>query len=484
MLLKVGKTLVSDALSQAEELMKTEKDLSPAVKAMMTMLLLIVRLLMNRLGINSSNSSTSPSQDPNRVRGSKKKGSDVADKKKAGGQKGRKGYRLNPIPNPDVIKVLKLDQRSLPKGRIYTEVGYEARQVFDIEITRVVTEYQAQILVDETGKRYVAEFPPEATKDAQYGLGVKAHAVYLSQYQLIPYARVQDYFSEQMHLPLSVGTLFNFNKEAYDLLEEFERIAKLNLVSSAVLHADETGININKKRHWLHVSSNGLWTHFYPHEKRGSAATNDIGILPKFKGVLCHDHWKPYYIMTLCLHSLCNAHHLRELTCAFEQDHQRWAKALMVLLLEIKKEVDQSGKGMLDEALCLAYQKQYLAILKEGRTECPDLPPPLEPKKRRGPVKQSKSRNLLERLIKYEEDVLRFMSDPVAPFTNNQAENDLRMTKVHQKISGCFRSKDGALIFCRIRGYLSTCRKQGVNMTEALSLLFQGKMPDFVYDSA
>jgi len=463
--------------------MNTEKDLSPAMKGILSLLLLVVRLLMNRLGINSSNSSTSPSQDPHRVRGSKKTAKDAADKKKPGGQKGRTGHRLNPIPNPDVIKVLKLDQRTLPKGHVYTEVGYEARQVFDIEIKRIVTEYQAQILVDEMGKRYVAEFPPEATKDAQYGLGVKAHAVYLSQYQLIPYARVQDYLTEQMHLTISVGTLFNFNKVAYDLLEDFERIAKLNLVAAAVLHADETGININKKLHWLHVASNGLWTHFYPHAKRGSIATNEIGIIPAFKGVLCHDHWKPYYIMTLCLHSLCNAHHLRELTRAFEQDNQIWAKALMVLLLEIKKEVDKSGKGILDEALCLAYQEQYLAILKAGRTECPDLPPPLEPKKRRGPVKQSKSRNLLERLFDYHKDVLRFMSDPVAPFTNNQAENDLRMTKVHQKISGCFRSNDGALIFCRIRGYLSSCRKHGVNMTEALTLLFQGKMPDFVYDS-
>ena len=463
--------------------MEAEKDLSPAMKGILTMLLLIVRLLMNRLGINSSNSSTSPSQDPNRERGSKKTAKDAADKKKPGGQKGRAGYRLNPISNPDVIKVLKLDQRTLPKGHVYTEVGYEARQVFDIEITRIVTEYQAQIVVDEMGKRYVAEFPREATKDAQYGRQVKAHAVYMSQYQLIPYARVQDYFAEQMHLPLSVGTLCNFNKAAYDLLEEFERIAKLNLVASAVLHADETGININKKLHWLHVASNGLWTHFYPHEKRGSVATNEIGILPKFKGVLCHDHWKPYYIMTLCLHSLCNAHHLRELTRAFEQDSQNWAKALMALLLEIKKEVDKRGKGMLDEALCLTYQTQYLSILKEGRTECPDLPSPPEGEKKRGPPKKSKSRNLLERLVKYEEDVLRFMSDPVAPFTNNQAESDLRMTKVHQKISGCFRSKDGALIFCRIRGYLSSCRKHGVNMTEALTLLFQGKMPDFVYDS-
>ncbi|MCX7123099.1 MAG: DUF6444 domain-containing protein, partial [Gammaproteobacteria bacterium] len=146
-MLKVGGTLVSDALSQAEELMKAEKDLSPAVKAMMTMLLLIVRLLMNRLGINSSNTSTSPSQDPNRVRGSKKSAQDGTDKKKAGGQKGRTGHRLNPIPNPDVVKVLKLDQRTLPKGHVYTEVGYEARQVFDIEIKRIVTEYQAQILV-------------------------------------------------------------------------------------------------------------------------------------------------------------------------------------------------------------------------------------------------------------------------------------------------------------------------------------------------
>jgi len=458
--------------------MEAEKDLSPAVKAMMTMLLLIVRLLMNQLGINSSNSSIPPSKDQNRKRGSKKPGG----AKKPGGQPGHVGSRLNPVPNPDAIEYLKLDKRSLPREHVYTEAGYEARQVFDIEIKRLVTEYRAQVLEDETGKRYVAAFPRHVTTDVQYGLQVKAHAVYMSQYQLLPYERIQDYFAEQMHLPLSAGSLFNFNKAAYDLLAAFEGIAKKNLVASALLHVDETGININKKRWWLHVACNGLWTHFYPHQKRGSLATKEIGILPLFEGILCHDHWKPYYIFKACLHSLCNAHHVRELTRAFEQDNQKWAEVLIALLLKIKEEVDQSDTGMLPPLLCEGYLRQYLEILEKGKEECPLLPPTEKPKRGRAP--KSKSRNLLDRLIYYHEDVLRFMSNPIVPFTNNPGENELRMTKVQQKISGCFRSEDGALIFCRVRGYLSTCRKHGLNMTEALTLLFQGEMPGFVYQTA
>jgi len=212
-----------------------------------------------------------------------------------------------------------------------------------------------------------------------------------------------------------------------------------------------------------------------PHEKRGIDAMNDMGILPGFKGTLCHDHWKPYFKYD-CTHSLCNAHHLRELTRAWEQDDQKWALEIKKLLEMINKEVTDAG-GALSPEKSQEYRLKYRDLLKQAEIECPDPP---KPKGKKGRMAKSKSRNLLERLRDFEEDTLRFMDVVNVPFTNNRGENDIRMTKVQQKISGCFRSMDGARIFCRIRGYLSTCRKQGVKSSQALELLFSGKKPDFL----
>lgn len=249
------------------------------------------------------------------------------------------------------------------------------------------------------------------------------------------------------------------------------------MTQAIILHVDETGININGEGHWLHCATNASWTHFFPHKNRGNIATDLDGILPAFKGVLCHDHWKPYYCYTNCLHSLCNAHHLRELTRAWEQDKQEWAKQIKALLEEMNRAVHKAGGKLGDEASEQYWQK-YRQLLAQAEIECP---PPDEKDRqgKRGKLKRSKARNLLERLIEFEEDVLRFMDNEAVPFTNNQGERDIRMTKVHQKISGCFRSMEGAEIFCRIRGYISTCRKQGVSSSVALDLLFNGKWPDF-----
>jgi transposase len=349
--------------------------------------------------------------------------------------------------------------------------------VFDIDIRRLVTEYRAQVLEDQFGKRFTALFPAEVTKAVQYGQGVKAQAVYLSQYQLIPYQRVQEQFQDQFQLPISVGSIFEFNQQAYALLEQFELKLITKMLASSVLHTDETGINIGGKNHWLHCVSNRQWTLFYAHAKRGAEAMTSKNVLPRFTGILCHDHWKPYFQLK-CLHALCNAHHLRELTFAEEQDHQAWAKQMHALLLDIEQALKAFG-GALPEHTAASYTEQYRAILKQAELECP--PPNTEKKPgQRGRVKRSKSRNLLERLINYEQETLRFMTDARVPFTNNQGENDIRMTKVHQKISGCFRSQEGATIFCRVRSYLSTCRKNNVSASEALRSLFEGKLPEFI----
>ncbi len=201
------------------------------------------------------------------------------------------------------------------------------------------------------------------------------------------------------------------------------------------------------------------------------------GVIPLFKGTLCHDHWKPYYAYS-CTHSLCNAHHVRELERAAEQDNQQWARAMQQLLLEINTAVDEAG-GILSQEASKEFRKRYRNIINEGEEECP-APTRGEGEKKRGRLKRSKARNLLEQMNNFEADVLRFMDSEGVPFTNNQGKNDLRMTKVHQKIAGCFRSSEGSKIFCRIRSYLSTCRKQGVSANNALTLLFLGKYPDFV----
>ena len=468
--MKIENIDIEATIKKAQMLLREDKQLSAATKSMFEILILIITLLVNRSNLNSRNSSKPPSSDPNRKKRPKSKTG-----KKPGGQKGHTGTTLKKIDDPDKVELIKVDRRQLPPGR-YREIGFESRQVFDIDISRIVTEYRVQILEDDKGNQFVAPFPEGVTKAVQYGTSVKAHSVYMSQFQLVPYNRIQDYFADQLHIPLSEGSIFNFNREAFGFLADFENRVKNKLAASDLAHADETGINIGGKTHWLHCLSNDSWTLYHPHEKRGTDAMNDMGILSRFKGILCHDHWKPYYKID-CTHALCNAHHLRELTRAWEQDAQQWARKMKDLLETINREVTEAD-GALDPQESKKYRRKYRALLKQGEIECPE---PSRPNKRgkRGRIKKSKSRNLLERLRDFEQDTLRFMDNENVPFSNNLGENDIRMTKVQQKISGCFRSIDGALIFCRIRSYLSTCRKQGLKSSCALDLLFNGKLPDF-----
>lgn len=470
----INKFHVEETLEKAKALLAKEKNLSSALRSMFEILLLFVTILLQRKGLTSNNSSKPPSEDKQRQRGSKKEKSS----RKPGGQPGRNGVQLKPVEHPDQVEVIKLDKRTLPPGN-YSVVGHDKRQVIDIETQVIITELQAEIVEDQiTGKRFTASFPAWVTRPIQYGPSVKAQSVYLSQYQLTPYNRIEDYFKDQVGLTVSEGSFFNFNREAYELLADFETMTKNKLAESEQLNVDETGVNINGKRWWLHTASNNKWTHFYPHIKRGHEAMDEVGILPRFQGVLCHDYWKAYYRYT-CSHALCNSHLLRELEWSATEDKQAWAKRMDEFLRALNVTVDKAG-GSLAKKQAANYRQQYRSILVEAQEECP-APETKRKKGQRGRLKKSKSRNLLERLIQREDEILRFMENPLVPFTNNQSENDLRMTKVQQKISGCFRSVEGALIFCRIRGYLITCRKHGVTATEALVHLFKGHLPAFVY---
>ena len=375
--MKIDSINPDDAINHVKQLLETERDLSPALKSALEVILLLVSVLLNRVTLNSKNSSKPPSSDPNRKKGTRKKSD-----KPSGGQLLHKGKTLQKVEDPDEIEIITIDRRTLPKGS-YTDDGFETRQVFDIDISRVVTEYQAQRLINEQGKYFVAPFPKKVSKAVQYGDGIKAHAVYLSQYQLLPYKRIQEYFTDQLQMPISEGSLFNFNQQAYKQLAEFEMISKQKLIASPILHADETGININGKGHWLHSASNLQWTHFFPHARRGTVTMNEINILPHYGGILCHDHWKSYYKYD-CTHSLCNAHHLRELNRAWEQDKQVWAHEMKQLLEDINKAVNNAG-GMLLNEEAKEWENKYRTLLEKAQAECP---PPDKPEKARRSIFQ------------------------------------------------------------------------------------------------
>jgi transposase len=480
-LVKIKDFDISSEIKKVQAHIESQKNLPLETVALLQMLMTIITLMMNFFGANSKNSGTPPSQDPYRAKKTR-----VKTGKKPGAQKGHVGTTLEPVENPDEIVKLKINPSSLPKDRTFTELESQKRQEINVRITTSVTEYQAQVLQDNLGERYVAQFPKGIEARVQYGPSVRGLAVYLSNYQMLPFERMQDLFQHQMNLPISTGTLVNMNSAASNLLLQFEQIAKNNLVNSSLIYHDETGVNISGKTHWLHSASNDLWTLFRVHKKRGHEAMDSIGILPFFSGTVMHDNWASYFVYD-CRHALCNAHHIRELTRAAEDDGQKWAAAMIKLLLEIKKEVDEIELKKLSPERIKARNMEYDLLLAEAELECPiSLSDPIAEeaqKKKRGRKKKSKSRNLLERLRDRKAATLLFMEEKLVPFTNNQAERDLRMTKVQQKISGCFRSETGATDFCRIRSFISTCMKQSVEVASALNDLFLGKLPDFIQNT-
>ena len=470
----IKKVSVNNFIEEATGKLQNSSDLED-VKGSLDTSIILIKAMRDRLFKNSRNSSIPPSQDPNREK--KKTRKTKGKKRKPGGQKGHKGTTLEKVDNPDEIENIEIDRRTLPDGN-YKAVGYESRQIFDVEVSVHVKEYRAEILEDEHGNQYVAEFPEDIAKAAQYGNGVKSTSVYMSNFQLIPLDRIRDYFNDQLGLPISKGSISNFNKVAESNLKEigFEDWVKKKLLESRVNHSDETGINVNGSRYWLHGLSNNKVTLYHADPKRGTEAMNRMGVLPDYKGILCHDHWSSYYCYD-CDHSLCNAHHQRELLYAFEQDGQEWARKMSDLLEKIRRDVEASKERYLPEKKIKKYEVQYRTILSEGVNECPVLK---RDEGKKGREKQSKSMNLLRRLSDYEEDTLRFMKDPDVPYTNNLAEGDIRMAKIHQNISKCFRSLPGARRFCLLRSYIITARKNGMTATEALICLFKKEIPPFM----
>jgi transposase len=265
--------------------------------------------------------------------------------------------------------------------------------------------------------------------------------------------------------------------QLYEQLSQSESIVWVNLIASPVINCDETGVRIKGKNRWGHVISNGANTAYFCHGKRGVDAMNEMGILPNYKGVAVHDHWKPYFTYKDMRHSLCNAHHIRELRGINENYEQPWAKEMRQHLLDINAMVNEyknAGKSYLPSKEIKKLSEQYDAILNVGLTQIPVINPTSTKTKKRGRIKQHPAKNLHDRLTNQKMETLRFMYDFRVPFTNNQAEQDIRMAKVKLKISGCFRSQEGAERFCRIRGYISTSRKRGLNVLRSIEIAIRG----------
>ena len=346
----------------------------------------------------------------------------------------------------------------------------ERRQVLDLPPKRVVViEHQAQQKCCPTCHQISsAAFPQDVRAPIQYGAALGAVGVYLVQQQLLPYERASEVIEDLLGPPMSVGTLQGLVARCAEQLEPVEQQIKAALSRAEVLHQDETGLYVAGQRHWMHVSATEHLTHYAVHRKRGKEALDAIGILADFQGVSVHDGWRSYW-QYLCQHGLCNVHHLRELTFLEEERQQAWASEMKELLLESKAAVEQAraqGRSSLHPLEVADWKARYQARLSEGYLANPPDPPPKTGKK--GRRKQSTARNLLDRLSKHQQAVLLFLDNFAVPFDNSLAERDIRMVKVQQKISGCFRSPAGAVAFCRIRGYLSTLRKQGMAVLTAL----------------
>ena len=419
--------------------------------------------LERRLGLNSDNSSKPPSSDglrkKSRSQSLRKKG-----EKKSGGQRGHKGSTLKQVTDPDHFEWYKVDRCSKCNLDLSCSpvTGLQRRQVFDIPEPRIeVTEHQAEIKICSCGQRCVANFPPGISAPTQYGKRVKTLCVYLNYQQLIPEDRVSEFFSDVFNLGIASATVVATGERFATSLSSWKQETEDCLAASHVKNLDETGLRVQGKNQWLHVMPNEAATVYRVSPKRGE-------MFKSLVGTIVHDCFKSYYVLAAVIHALCNAHILRELKALTEFEKESWASKMAALLRFANKNRDQRER----------ISRIYDLIVDNG-FRYHEAMEPLK-KGKRGRRKRRIGHNLLLRLQNRKEDILRFLSNDQVPFTNNLAEQDLRMMKVKMKISGGFRTIKGAETFAAVRSFTSTCRKQGVNIFQAIAQAHAGILPSIV----
>jgi len=467
--------------AQKDELIRMLWPLQQQVADLMAQVVVMqerITQLEGRLAKNSKNSSKPPSSDglskpaPKSLR---KPGLNPN-----GGQKGHDGNTLRQSTQVDEIVVHQGATccRTCQREMVDYEV-VETRQVFELPALRIHTiAHQQMRSTCICGAVHLGVWPEGVTAPAQYGVSVKAMAVHLNQHHLVPLARTAQLMQDLYGVSLSQASIQSFAQEAALALCSTVAAIGQAVQGSSVVHADETGIRIKGKLHWLHCAVTDTLTWLAPHAKRGKLAFEALGLLQGIKGVLVHDGLASYKGLD-CTHSLCNAHHIRELVYIHEQENEKiwdpWAQEMIDLLLQALKEVDLA-QGPLDASRQAWFEARWSELLERGESYNPQTLRTGTSQDvgmgSRGRIKQSKAANLLRRLREYRQDVWRFISDEGVPFTNNLAEQALRMAKVKQKISGCFRTEHGADTFFTIRSYLATMTKQKNNLFECLVSVF------------
>lgn len=440
------KELIAKLVSQVEYLTKRVKELE-------------ARLSKYENPKNSTNSSTAPSQDPYR----KTKSLRVKSTKKPGGQNGHKGSRLEMVTNPDKVVLHDIASCTYCGEELSNNAqDFESRQVFDLPDIKIeVTEHRVlKKTCSCCGKLNKGHYPKAVTQLTQYGTRIKGLCVYLQNYQMLPYSRCAELIEDLIGHKLSTGSLSNFQQESFVALETYEQEIKKLLLQSKVLHADETGIRFNGSNSWMHVISNKTISFFSHHLKRGKQAMDDIGLLKNYNGTLVHDRFSSYFSYQ-CEHSLCNAHILRDLTYVEERFEADWAKQIKALLIRAKIKKDKNP-NILSSYYSRVFNK-YIKLIR----------PVIQHYDKQ--FKKTDEQRLAFALEKHKYLFLKFIKQPQLPFDNNQAERDLRMIKVKQKVSGCFRSQNYAKYFARIRGYIATAKKNKQNVLDTIKNAFELK---------
>jgi len=471
-----------EQLAQRDERIQQQSLLIEQMQERIAVLTQQVKDLQDRLAKDSHNSSLPPSSDRfvRQPKSLRKKS-----EQQSGGQEGHPGATLRFCEKPDeviehrvsVCASCQQDLRQVPACVTLR------RQVVDMPSPHlIVQEHRAeQKQCPRCQHVTLASFPPTVTAPIQYGPRIGAITVYLTQQQLLPLERTCEVLSDLLGVQMSEATVGELIQRTACQLAGVEQQIKEALISAAVIHQDETGVRVAGKGYWQHVTSTARLTHYHVDASRGQEALNAIGILPLFKGISIHDGWASYFLYA-CEHALCLVHVLRELVFQAEEQGALWAAELKDLLLSMKEATQQAraqGKRWLDPLEVLDWERAFLHLLDEGDHLTPRATAPPGSK---GRVKQSAARNLLDRLRKQQQAVFCFLEDLRVDFDNNLAERDLRMIKVQQKVSGCFRSLAGAQAFSRIRGYVSTLRKQGLPLLPALQATLSGHplLPSFV----
>lgn len=463
-----------DRLQSEFDRLSHNKKLSPEVKALVVGLMTLVKIMfaifLERTTKKNSKNSSIPSSQ------TEKDNSATDGKTNSNGKKEQTTLAANTrtIETTEIIVVDKCPHCGADLSKSPC-ICHERRTMIDVIFEKTQTNYDSEIKKCDSCKKIVkGVFPKGFSGPLQYGAGIKAYVIQLLVKQMISLNRAKKMVAAMIGNAMSEATMLAYILTLYVALEPWENAAKESILKTSVINCDETSMRVNKKNHWVHSYSSGDIVLKFLHQKRGLEAIQEFNIIPLYGGVIIHDCWPSYFAYNNCLHGLCGSHLLRELTYIVESNGYAWAKNLKRLLLEYCRKVSKLKKKSLSKRQYARLQKRYRNILTRGKKELPEIPEKENGK--RGKIAKSDAHNLWERFEKYEKEVLLFAKLSFVPFTNNRAERDLRMGKVKQKVSGCFRTDKYADAYCRISSYLDTMANKGINPLIAVQMALSGEL--------